>query len=655
MEQLRTACSLDCPDSCSLVASVEGGRLVSLAAAPYPANEDTAGWICAKVKRTPELVHGPDRVTVPLRRTGPRGSGRFEEVGWDDALDEIAARIRLAIDAHGPGSVVPYLYNSSAGNLGAAGLSPLVWEALGTARTAITICAATSALAWRLTYRDLPGADPASLDDSDLVVVWGANPNVSNSHLVQRIERRRRDGVALVVVDPRRTPLAARADLHVALRPGSDVVLAMGVAARLAEDDRLDRDFLARWVEGADEYLAACAEWTPARTAEVCGVPEAQVVELAERYGRASAAMVRVGWGMERNRNGGSATRAVLALPALAGQFGRPGAGVFQDVRGSGGYDAAVLHREVLGTGTGSARRVVNMNRLGRILRDHEGGRVEVLFVQGSNPAASCPEQAAVLEGLARDDLFTVVHELTMTDTAALADLVLPATSQFEVDEIVSSYGSYVVQEAPAVIPRVGRSRTNDEVSCAIGVRLGLDPERFSPDPDRVRRIALGGRDLPIRTRPTIGTVQFRDVVPSGPVRLVVEDRDGVDRLPTYRPLETPGRPITLLSPATSRTISTMFGNLEPASTDLRLSAADAAERGLRDGDRARVSDGAHAIEVAVTIGPELGPGVASMPKGMWRRDGDRGHTVNVFCPDDLADLAGGATFNDARVEVTRI
>jgi anaerobic selenocysteine-containing dehydrogenase len=647
-----TACSLDCPDSCSLEVTVEDGRLVAVDAASAAVNSATNGWICAKVKHTPQLLHGPDRVTAPLRRTGPKGSGHFVEISWDEALDLFADKIRVAVAAHGWASVVPYLYNSSAGKMAQAGLSPLVWEQFGAARTDITICAAVVGEAWDLTYGSLPSADPLDLEHSELIVVWGANPNVSHPHLSPVVEERRRAGARVVVVDPRRTPIAARADLHLAVRPGTDGVLAMAVAALLERNGHLDRAFIEQWVDGADEYLAACREWTVGRAAETCGVDAAGIENFAEMYGTIRPAMLRVGWGQERNRNGGSASRAVFALPALAGQFGQPGAGVFNSISGGTGFDTEALRRGVVGDAPVPERRAVNMNRLGRILVDDEGGRVEVLFVQGSNPAATCPEQGVVLDGLARDDLFTVVHDLTMTDTALYADLVLPATSQFEVDEVVESYGSFVMRDAPAVIPRVGQSRTNDEVSVAVGIRLGLDETQWDTTPQRVRSLAIGDRGLPLAKRPPAGTVQFRDVDPGGRVRLVC-DAQGVDALPVYRPLDTPGLPITLITPATSRTISSMFGNIEPASPDLHLHPSDAATRGLSTGDLASITNGKHTMEATVAIDPGLRPGVATMPKGMWRRDGYQGFTANVFAPDHLADLAGGATFNDARVEVS--
>jgi len=651
---MKTACSLDCPDSCSLEATVEDGRLIALDAAPNGANPNTDGWICAKVKHTPQLLHGRDRLTTPKRRAGRKGSGDFVEITWEDALDEFAHRVGMAVDSHGWASVVPYLYSSSAGNLGRAGLSPLVWEYLGAARTDITICAATVGEAWDRTYGTMPSADPQDLQYSELIVVWGANPNVSHPHLAPVIEQRRRAGTKVIVVDPRRTPIAARADLHLAVRPGTDGVLAMAIAALLQRNGHVDRAFVDRWVDGADEYLAACQEWTVARAAEVCDIDAIDIERFAEMYGTIRPAMLRVGWGQERNRNGGSASRAVFALPALAGQFGVAGCGVFGSISGGVGYEEEAIRLGIVGDVPVPERRPINMNRLGRILTDDEGGRVEVLFVQGSNPAATCPEQSIVLHGLARDDLFTVVHDLTMTDTARFADLVLPATSQFEVDEVVGSYGSFVMQEAPAVIPRVGESRTNDEVSVGVGIRLGLDRHQWDPSPQRIRRMALGGRVLPFVKRPTGGTVQFRDVDPGGRVQLLCE-ADGVDPLPAYRAIDRPDLPITLITPATSRTTSSMFGNIAPATADVHLHPDDAAARGLATGDRAQITDGRYTIEAVVSVDTTLRPGLATMPKGMWCRDGHNGFTANVFAPDHLSDLAGGASFNDARVEVSPV
>ena len=301
------------------------------------------------------------------------------------------------------------------------------------------------------------------------------------------------------------------------------------------------------------------------------------------------------------------------------------------------------------------------MNRLGAVLAG-EGGPVRVLFVQGSNPAATCPGQAAVHAGLARDDLFTVVHEQVLTDTARFADLVLPATTHFETDDLVGGYGSYVVQDAPAVIPRVGESRTNNELAHGLAVRLGLDGDAFDPSPERLTQALLFGLPLPLRLQAE-GFVQFADVWPAHDdggaprARLVATDAEvaaGADRVPTYRDNDHEGGPLTLLTPATNRTVTSMFAEYDPPDPAVRLHPDDAAARGLAHGDPVVVSDGRHEVHVPVAVGADVRPGVAVMPKGMWCDATPEGLTANVFAPDTLSDLAGGARFNDARVEVRR-
>jgi anaerobic selenocysteine-containing dehydrogenase len=443
-----------------------------------------------------------------------------------------------------------------------------------------------------------------------------------------------------VVVDPRRTPAADRADRFLAVRPGTDVALAMAAAAELDRRGLADRDFLAEHAEGVDEYLAACAEWTVERAAEVCG-PDAP--------------LLRVGWGMERNRNGGSAHRAVLSLWVVAGAFGRPGAGVVGATSPDDDPTGGAVREAVLGDVAFPDRRIVNMNRFGAELHG-EGGPIDVLFVQGSNPAATCPNQVLVHEGLAREDLFTVVHDQVLTDTARFADVVLPATTSFEVDDLVAGYGSYVVQDAPAVIPPVGESRPNNAVAHGLAVRLGFDGDAFDPSPDRLKDLMLGRFELPLRLQAE-GQVQFRDLWPrhagsdSRRARLVT-DNPTADRLPTYRENDVTGGTLILLTPATNRTITSMFGEYDPPDASIRLHPADAAERGLEHGQSAVVTNGAVSLTVPVAVDDTLRPGVVSMPKGLWCTATPEGLTANAFAPDTLSDLAGGARFNDAMVEV---
>ena len=657
MSTITTACPLDCPDGCSLSITVEDERITAIDAVPEgeAANPLTDGWICRKVRRMTRRIHGDQRLTTPLRRTGPKGSGQFEPIGWDEALDEIAAHIRTAIDEHGPSSVVPYLYNSSAAVLESDGLTPLLFEALEAAEVEHTICAATASKAWRLVLGTMPSADPTDVADSDLIVVWGANPTVSNSHLAPRIEARAREGAKVVVIDPRRTPAADRASRFLPVKPGTDVVLAMAAAAELERRGAVDRAFVDEHAEGADEYLAACAEWTVKRAAEVCGLEPEDITGFVDDIVGAQAPMLRVGWGMERNRNGGSAHRATMSLWVLAGAFGRPGAGVVGATSPAEDPTAGAVRNAVLGGGDYPNRRIVNMNRFGAVLAG-EGGAVDVLFVQGSNPAASAPNQPAVHEGLARDDLFTVVHDQVMTDTARFADIVLPATTSFEVDDIVAGYGGYWVQDSPAVIPPVGESRPNNQVAHGLAIRLGLESEAFDPSPARLRALMVGPFELPLRLQPE-GAVQFKDLWPahagsdSRKARLVTDDPTS-DRLPTYRDNDVTGGSLILLTPATNRTITSMFGEYDSSDPSVHLHPADAESRGLTQGQQAVVTNGQASITVAVAVDDAIRPGVASIPKGLWCKATPEGLTANAFAPDTLSDLAGGARFNDAMVEV---
>jgi anaerobic selenocysteine-containing dehydrogenase len=650
--RLSTACPLDCPDTCSLEVEVEDGRLISVDAGP--ANPLTQGFICAKVKQHARRVYAPERVLTPLVRTGPKGDGAFRPASWDEAFDLVASRISAAIGESGPASVVPYLYNSSAGSLADGGLTWRLFDDLGAARVLHTICAATAGAAWQSTFGSMHSADPHDVVHSKLVVVWGANPAISNIHFPPLVQQARAAGARLVVVDPRRTAMAKRADRHVALRPGTDVALALGIVHHLDARGLVDHEFVDAHTTGADELIVAAREWPLERAADVCGVDAADIAALAEELASVRPAFFRVGWGVERNRNGGASFRAVLALPLLTGQLGVLGAGIMSSLSRANDFSLNGAPR--------GGRRKVNMNELGRLLDSPAAGdEIRVLFVQGSNPAATCPNQKVVHAGLLREDVFTVVHDQVLTDTARFADVVLPATTHFEAEDIAGSYGTFVRQRVAAVIDRVGESRTNDELASGLATRLGLAAARFSSDPVALMVEGLSGAAPPeagaaevLREPGT--TVQFRDTFPSfddGRARLapsLLRDR----AVPSYQPLES-DYPLALITPATHRTINSMFGEFNAAEAAVRLSLDDAASRGVTDGDLVRVWNEQAEIRVVARLDADLRSGVASMPKGMWCRDVEGGLTANAFVPDTLNDLAGGACFNDARVEVARV
>ena len=673
MTTLRTACPLDCPDGCTLEVVVEDGRLVKVDAAPADVEDPTVnpftqGFICKKVKGHHRRVYSPDRVMTPLIRIGPKGEGRFRAASWDEALDLVAARIGEAL-GDDPATVVPYLYNSSCGEIGGGMLGPLLWDAIGASRVDHTICAATTGRAWSLVFGGMTGADPLDLVHSQLVVVWGANPSISNTHFPPLVQHARSNGAALVVVDPRRTGMAKRADLHLAIRPGTDVVLAMAVARELQQRKAIDLVFTDAHADGVDEYLEACAPWTLDLAAAECGLTVAEIEAFVDLLVDRRPAFWRTGWGMERNRNGGSGVRAVFALPVLTGAFGTLGSGVHLHTDHDLDWDHPALLDAVLGPADqpgsaprGQRRRRVNMNLLGQLLVD-PGDRpaVRVLVVQGANPAIMNPAQDKVLRGLARDDLFTVVHDQVLTDTARFADVVLPATTHFESPDVGVPYGSFAVNRIAAVIERVGESRTNDEVSAGLAARLGFAAgpgEAFDPDPERMRSLALpGGVTTTVSTQAPGSAVQFRDVWPDtgeGRARLVASERaqaKGAARVPTYQRLDS-DLPLTLVSPANARTINSIFGDTEGPSPLVHVHPDDAAARGLHDGQDVTVVGAAGSLDTVLAVDGDLRPGVASMPKGLWRRAVGGGFTANVFAPDTLNDLSGGACFNDARVDV---
>jgi anaerobic selenocysteine-containing dehydrogenase len=646
-----TACPLDCPDACSTSVTVETGRLVAVGAAT--GNPFTRDFICRKVKHHARRVYAPERVLTPLVRTGPKGEGQFAPASWDAALDLVAERLGATLRDHGPRSVLPYVYNSSAGDLAASALTPLLFARLGVPAVAHTICAATAGQAWEDTFGDMLSADPLDLPNARLVILWGANPAVSNTHLLPLIAQAKQVGARLVVVDPRRTGAAARADVHLAVRPGTDVVLAYALARLLHVSGRVDHDFCAAHASGVDAFLAAAEEWTPARAADVCGVTVADLEALADDVATIHPALLRIGWGLERNRNGGSSCRAVLALWVLAGQFGRVGSGILASLSSAAPLSA---RRIPLAPVPEAVADEVNMNRVGAILCGEEPGAppARLLFVQGANPAVTAPDQTTMQRGLARSDLFTVVHEQVLTDTTRFADVVLPATTHFEADDVAHSYGSYVVQPLRAVIDRVGESRTNDELAAGLALRLGLDPEEFDPDPARLAgRMATDGPVTAARVlREPAGTVQFLDTFPSFPDgRARLHDTLGELPLPRFEP-PADGLPLVMISPASPKTINSIFGEFDPAPAVVTMHPDDAAARGIVHGATVRVRNERARLTLPCALDPAMRPGVCSIPKGLWCRDTSSGLTANSLVPATLSDLAGGACFNDARVEV---
>ena len=659
---VETVCPLDCPDSCSLVATVQNGRLTALDGTH--ANSVTAGYICAKVRRFGERLYGPDRLLYPMVRKGPKGLASFARVSWDEALALIADRVREAKERFGGEAVLPYSYGGSNGLLTQDTSDATLFRRLGASRLARTVCAAPTGAANMGMYGKMPSIAYEDVPEARAILLWGANPSASGIHLVPYIREAQRRGGALIVVDPRLTPLAKQADIHLAVRPGTDLPVALAMHRFLFEEGLADAEFLARHASGAERLRERAREWTFERAAGEAGIDAGQLRRAAETYAAASPALVRCGWGQERNRNGGSASMAILALPAVAGKFGLRGGGYMMSNSASWG-----IVRDWIGAPEPQTR-LVNMNHLGRALTELDDPPVRVLYVYNSNAAVTSPAQQLVFKGLEREDLFTVVHDQVMTDTARYADVLLPATTFLEGYDMARGYGPLSLRLGRPVLEPAGESRSNADVFGALLRRLDLAVEG---DPDGELEemlhvlaklppaIADGLRERGVADPPHGGRpVQFVNVWPlthDRKVHLFPEalDREAPAGLYGYQPdPRTPRYPLTLISPASERTISSTLGELPRPEARLLMHPDDAAARRLQDGDPVRIYNERGEVRCNLRVGPWIRPGTVSLPKGLWRRHTANGYTTNVLAPDTLTDLGGGACFNDARVEVAR-
>ena len=660
---VETACPLDCPDGCSLNVTVQDGRITKIDGST--SNPITDGYICAKVRRFGERVYGSDRLLYPSVRKGPKGEGaRFERVSWDEALNLVADRMREARDTWGAESILPYSYGGSNGLLTQDTGDATLFRRLGASRLARTVCAAPTGAANGALYGKMPSVTYQDYPEARLIIVWGLNPSASGIHMVPYLRDAQRGGAKLVVIDPRTTPLAKQADLHLALRPGTDLPIALAMHRHLFEGGFADRAFLEQHTHNADRLRQKAQTWTFERAAAEADVPVELVARLAEWYATTSPALIRCGWGQERNRNGGNSSLAILALPAVGGKF---------RVRG-GGYamsntEAWGIQRTWIGAPEASTRRI-NMNQLGRVLTEGDPP-VKVLFVYNSNAAATSPDQRRVLRGLERNDLFTVVFDQVMTDTTHYADVLLPATTFLEGYDIPRAYGPIGLRLARPVIEAVGEARSNAEVFGELlrllDLREDTDPvgeleemlDVFSKMPAAIGHALRddGAAVPPFDGRP----IQFVDVMPrtsDGKVDLFPAglEREAPEGLYTYRAdPATAEFPLALISPASERTISSTLAELPRPEVRLLMHPTDAAARHLDDGVPVRIFNALGEVRCNLQIGSWIRPGTVSLPKGLWRRHTSNGYTANALVPDTLTDLGGGACFNDARVQVEAV
>jgi anaerobic selenocysteine-containing dehydrogenase len=671
----HSVCPLDCPDTCSLTVTVTNERIVSIRGSH--ANPFTAGVLCAKVPASyPEFVHGDVRIRTPLRRVGPRetvdGHG-FERISWDEAIDTIHARFTAIIAAHGPQAILPFNYAGPHGLLAGGSMDYRFFHRLGASLLdRKPLCGGIRAEAWVGTFGTVPGMRPEQTEAAQLIIAWGNNVTWSNLHLMPVINRARTRGAKLVVVDTRRTPIARQADLHIAIAPGTDVVLAWAMAAELERRGALDRAFIAQHVDGVEDYLAQARRYSVADAARICGVPESQIETLVEWYASLSPAAISVGNGLERNQNGGSGIRAVFALPALAGKFGVPGGGLVMGARYAFARTPDRLQRpELIPPGT----RMLNIIDVGAHLLDPTlSPPIKAVFIYNHNPLIVHPDQNRLRRGLLREDLFIVGSDVAMTDSMRFADIVLPAASHFEHPDLFAAYGTHWLQRAERVIAPQGESLPNTDIFRKLAARFGFTDAIFTAsdaelmdeaiDPDDVRLGGVRPSRIPTDRALAMTTngeeyVMFKNVFPntkSGKVELAspyLEQKYGA-RLPRFLPVASP-YPLTLISPASDRRTTSTFGGTrgdETATPPLEMHPDDAKARRLADGMRVRVWNDLGEVHLPLLVTDIIPRGVVCTLKGAWMGTTDNGQTISALCPAHHADIAEGACYNDARVEV---
>ena len=667
-------CHHDCPDSCGWTVTVDQGVAVKLRG--NPEHPYSYGELCPKVNRFLDRVYSPDRVLHPLRRTGPKGSGQFEQISWDDALHEIGERLNAVIAEHGGEAVMPF---SDAGNqslLACEGISSRFFHHIGATRLLRNICGPTVGAGVRMTNGTSLCADAMDLEHSKLIVLWGTNTRLTNRHLWPVIEKARANDAKLIVIDPIRTITADEADQFIQPMPGTDIAMMLAMMHVIIANGLIDRQWVDAHTLGFDELTASVAEWTPERAEQACGVDARTIEALAIEYAGVRPAAIRTLIGAEHHENGAMFYRTLACLPALVGAWRDRGGGLFRSV---GSWQDQLVDGHALARPdllAGRDVRTFNMSRLGEILLD-EQPPVRAMIVWNSNPLVVVPHADKAREGMARDDLFTVVHEQFLTDTARYADIVLPATTQIESTDVTPAWGHLWMGWNEAAIAPLGEAVSNAELFRRIAGAMGLTEPSLFDDDMTILRQSLPTIDIDELRRNRWMKVPYPEdgrpwadggfPTATGKVELasVALEQMGQPRLPTFvPPKEGPTSPaaarfpLQLMTPKHhARFLNSSYSQLPkhgPAEGGpfVDLDPGDAAARGLTEGDRARVFNDRASLELPVKISGRMRPGLAAIPWGWWRDQHPDGKVANSLTNDTLTDWGGGVAYSDTLVQI---
>lgn len=694
------ACPHDCPDTCSMLTTVKDGKAIEVRG--NPDHPFTQGGLCVKVNNYQDRVYSSDRVLYPLKRTGAKGSGEFERITWDQALDEIKTRWTAIIDEHGPSAILPYSYLGTEGILNGLNAGDAFFNKLGASISERTFCDSGAITAFFMTCGPTAAVDPESFVHSKYIVLWAINTISNNLHHWPFIAKAQENGAKVVVIDPVATRTAKKANWHIAIRPGTDAALALGMINVIIEEDLVDHEYVEKYTVGYDELKERAANFPAEKVADITGISADDIRTLAREFATTQPSVIRMGVAIERNASGGNAVRAMSCLPALVGSWRHCGGGILHMPIWAFPLNWDGLSRpDWIRDGT----PVINQWRLGAALTGELDTKIQSLFVYNSNPAVVAPEQDKMLEGLAREDLFTVVSEHFITDTARYADIVLPATTQLEQFDLMFSWGHlYLTLNEPAIAP-LGESVPNTEMFRRLANAMGFNDPYWDRSDEEMAQESLDwsnpvleGIDLDLLRKngyarlnvgspeefvphregnfPTpSGKAEFKSSMAAGGNMVLPLFRQGhpgdqsggeIDPLPNYIPQnESPQTnpdlaaryPLNMLSPKSHAFLNSSYGNLEAqlhhaGEQMVMISPGDAQARGISDGDPVRVFNDRGAFEAVANVNEDARPGVVVAPLGYWAKHSRNGRTVNAINPPAFADYGNAPTFSDTLVEV---
>ena len=665
-----------------MLVTVENGRAVRVAGDPD--HPFTRGFLCTKVANYEQRTHSPDRVRHCLKRTGKKGERRFSQISWDEALDEIAARFKsLAQGNEGAESILPYSYCGTMGLVQSQSMDRRFFHRLGASQLDRTICASAGAAGYKATVGASIGTDPERFSDAKLILLWGTNTLSANVHLWPQILQAKAKGARLVAIDPRRTRTADHCDEHIALLPGTDAALALGLMHVIFAAGLEDQDYLEQYTIGASDLRTRAREYSPERVASICGLEAETIKRLAHLYAQTKPSVIRINYGLQRHAGGGMAVRTISCLPAVTGAWRDPAGGILLSTSGTFPLNYPVLERpDLMPT---PAPRMLNMSQLGDVLTKTLDPPVRALYVYNSNPAAIAPDQRKVLEGFRREDLFTVVHEQFMTDTTDYADIVLPATTQLEHFDLHKAYGHlYLVVNERAIEP-LFEAKSNSEVFRLLAARMGFEEECFRDSDEEIARQALSSN------HPALSGITLENLreqgwmrlnlpetfapfaegnfpTPSGKCELFSEalEAQGLPAVPEFTPPSESVQsapkvakryPLALISPAAHAFLNSSFANLpKQLRQELRpfveIHPTDAKARGIQNGDHVRAFNERGSCELSAVVTTRAREGVVVSPSVWWNKLSPGCVNINQLTSQTLTDMGGGATFYDALVEI---